>query len=47
MASDESRCITGHTVVADSGMLARRPRDAMKLWGTIRDNLEAVTEEPA
>jgi NAD(P)-dependent dehydrogenase (short-subunit alcohol dehydrogenase family) len=33
LASDDARCITGETVVADSGILARRPRDSMSEWG--------------
>jgi enoyl-[acyl-carrier-protein] reductase (NADH) len=32
LASDDARCITGETVVADSGILARRPRDSMAAW---------------
>lgn len=32
LASDDARCITGETVVVDSGLLARRPRDSMAAW---------------
>ena len=32
LASDEGRCITGQTIVVDSGTLAHRPRHAMKQW---------------
>ena len=32
LASDDARCITGETVVVDSGILARRPRDSMAAW---------------
>ena len=32
LASDEARCITGQTIVVDSGILARRPRDVLKDW---------------
>lgn len=33
--SDESRCITGQTIVVDSGIMARRPRDAMASWEAV------------
>jgi NAD(P)-dependent dehydrogenase (short-subunit alcohol dehydrogenase family) len=32
LLGDESRCITGQTIVADSGIMARRPRDSMVAW---------------
>ena len=32
LASDQARCITGQTLVADSGILVRRPRDVMAQW---------------
>jgi NAD(P)-dependent dehydrogenase (short-subunit alcohol dehydrogenase family) len=32
LASDEARCITGQTIVVDSGMMAQRPRMSMKVW---------------
>jgi NAD(P)-dependent dehydrogenase (short-subunit alcohol dehydrogenase family) len=32
LASDESRCITGQTIVVDSGTTAHRPRHAMMSW---------------
>jgi len=32
LASDEAHCITGQTIVVDSGTLAHRPRHAMKQW---------------
>jgi NAD(P)-dependent dehydrogenase (short-subunit alcohol dehydrogenase family) len=32
LAGEESRCITGQTVVADSGIMSRRPRDILKGW---------------
>lgn len=36
LASEESRCVTGHTIAVDSGILATRPRDAMKRWDALR-----------
>jgi NAD(P)-dependent dehydrogenase (short-subunit alcohol dehydrogenase family) len=33
LLSDDARCLTGETVVVDSGILARRPRDSMAAWG--------------
>jgi enoyl-[acyl-carrier-protein] reductase (NADH) len=32
LASDEARCITGQTIVVDSGTTAHRPRHAMQRW---------------
>ncbi|WP_219462804.1 SDR family NAD(P)-dependent oxidoreductase [Nonomuraea rhizosphaerae] len=32
LASDEARCITGQTVVIDSGTLAHRPEHALRQW---------------
>ena len=32
LASDESRCVTGQTIVADSGLIVRRPRDVIARW---------------
>ena len=32
LLGDESRCVTGHTLVVDSGMMARRPQDSMVAW---------------
>lgn len=32
LASEDAKCITGETVVVDSGILARRPRDSMAAW---------------
>ena len=32
LASDESRCITGQTIVIDSGTLAHRPEHALRQW---------------
>jgi NAD(P)-dependent dehydrogenase (short-subunit alcohol dehydrogenase family) len=32
LLGDESRCITGQTIVVDSGIMARRPRDSMVSW---------------
>jgi NAD(P)-dependent dehydrogenase (short-subunit alcohol dehydrogenase family) len=32
LASDEARCITGQTIVVDSGTTAHRPRHAMRAW---------------
>jgi NAD(P)-dependent dehydrogenase (short-subunit alcohol dehydrogenase family) len=32
LMGDESRCITGQTIVVDSGIMARRPRDSMASW---------------
>ncbi|MFC4014896.1 SDR family NAD(P)-dependent oxidoreductase [Nonomuraea purpurea] len=32
LASDEARCITGQTVVIDSGTLAHRPQHAVQQW---------------
>jgi NAD(P)-dependent dehydrogenase (short-subunit alcohol dehydrogenase family) len=32
LASDEARCITGQTIVVDSGTTAHRPRHAMQKW---------------
>jgi NAD(P)-dependent dehydrogenase (short-subunit alcohol dehydrogenase family) len=32
LLGEESRCITGQTVVVDSGMMARRPQDSMITW---------------
>lgn len=29
---DDSRCVTGQTIVADSGLVVRRPRDTMRVW---------------
>jgi NAD(P)-dependent dehydrogenase (short-subunit alcohol dehydrogenase family) len=36
LASDEARCITGQTLVVDSGTLAHRPQHAMKQWDSLR-----------
>lgn len=36
LASDEARCITGQTIVIDSGTLAHRPEHAVKSWRTTR-----------
>jgi NAD(P)-dependent dehydrogenase (short-subunit alcohol dehydrogenase family) len=33
LASDEARCITGQTIVVDSGTTAHRPHHAMMAWG--------------
>jgi NAD(P)-dependent dehydrogenase (short-subunit alcohol dehydrogenase family) len=33
LASDEARCITGQTIVVDSGTTAHRPHHAMVAWG--------------
>lgn len=32
LASDEARCVTGHTIVVDSGLMVRRPRDVIARW---------------
>lgn len=32
LSSEQARAITGHTIVADSGTLSRRPRDVMAAW---------------
>jgi len=32
LASDEARCITGQTIVVDSGTTAHRPMHAMRAW---------------
>ncbi|MGW0803222.1 SDR family NAD(P)-dependent oxidoreductase [Nonomuraea sp. NPDC002799] len=32
LASDEARCVTGQTVVIDSGTLAHRPQHAVQQW---------------
>jgi len=32
LGTDEARCITGQTLVIDSGLLARRPRDMIARW---------------
>jgi NAD(P)-dependent dehydrogenase (short-subunit alcohol dehydrogenase family) len=32
LSSSEARCITGQTIVIDSGILARRPRDILAGW---------------
>jgi NAD(P)-dependent dehydrogenase (short-subunit alcohol dehydrogenase family) len=32
LASDESRCVTGQTLVIDSGTLAHRPQHAVQRW---------------
>ena len=32
LASDDSRCITGQTIVVDGGTTAHRPRHAMQAW---------------
>ena len=37
LASDEARCITGQTIVVDSGTTAHRPRHAMKKWEDLLD----------
>jgi NAD(P)-dependent dehydrogenase (short-subunit alcohol dehydrogenase family) len=36
LASDEARCITGQTIVVDSGTTAHRPQHAMKQWDALR-----------
>jgi len=36
LCSDEARCITGHTLVVDSGIMARRPRDILADWDDAR-----------
>lgn len=36
LASDEARCITGQTIVVDSGTTAHRPQHAMKQWDSLR-----------
>jgi NAD(P)-dependent dehydrogenase (short-subunit alcohol dehydrogenase family) len=33
LCSEEARGITGQTIVVDSGILSRRPRDVMAAWG--------------
>jgi NAD(P)-dependent dehydrogenase (short-subunit alcohol dehydrogenase family) len=35
LMSDESRCITGQTIVVDSGIMVRRPRDTMAEWEAV------------
>src|SRR3954447_27029188 len=35
LASDNSRCVTGQTIVVDSGTVVRRPRDIMKAWEAV------------
>ena len=35
LASDDARCITGQTVVVDSGTTAHRPMHAMKAWEAV------------
>jgi NAD(P)-dependent dehydrogenase (short-subunit alcohol dehydrogenase family) len=32
LLGDESRCVTGQTIVVDSGLMARRPQDSMVAW---------------
>jgi NAD(P)-dependent dehydrogenase (short-subunit alcohol dehydrogenase family) len=36
LASDDSRCITGQTIVVDGGTTAHRPRHAMQAWERMR-----------
>lgn len=36
LASDEARCITGQTIVVDSGTTTHRPRHAMLQWDATR-----------
>lgn len=36
LASDESRCVTGQTLVIDSGTLAHRPQHAIQRWRDAR-----------
>jgi NAD(P)-dependent dehydrogenase (short-subunit alcohol dehydrogenase family) len=43
LASDEARCITGQTIVVDSGTTAHRPRHAMMAWERA---LEALRDRP-
>jgi NAD(P)-dependent dehydrogenase (short-subunit alcohol dehydrogenase family) len=35
LLGDESRCITGQTIVVDSGIMVRRPRDTMASWEAV------------
>ncbi len=37
LGTDEARCITGQTIVIDSGLLARRPRDIIASWERATD----------
>lgn len=37
LGTDEARCITGQTIVIDSGLLARRPRDIIARWERAKD----------
>jgi NAD(P)-dependent dehydrogenase (short-subunit alcohol dehydrogenase family) len=39
LASDDARCITGQTIVVDSGTTAHRPRHAMMAWERALDRL--------
>jgi NAD(P)-dependent dehydrogenase (short-subunit alcohol dehydrogenase family) len=39
LASDEARCITGQTIVVDSGTTAHRPQHAMRQWDALRADL--------
>lgn len=39
LGTDEARCITGQTIVIDSGLLARRPRDIIARWERAQDEL--------
>ncbi|HEY2301629.1 MAG TPA: SDR family oxidoreductase [Acidimicrobiales bacterium] len=32
LAGDESRCVTGQTIVVDSGIMVRRPLDTLRAW---------------
>jgi NAD(P)-dependent dehydrogenase (short-subunit alcohol dehydrogenase family) len=42
LASEEARCITGQTIVVDSGTTAHRPRHAMKAWERSLEQLGGV-----
>lgn len=37
LGTDEARCISGQTIVIDSGLLARRPRDIIAGWERAKD----------
>jgi NAD(P)-dependent dehydrogenase (short-subunit alcohol dehydrogenase family) len=42
LASDEARCITGQTIVVDSGTTTHRPRHAMRAWERSLAELDAA-----
>jgi NAD(P)-dependent dehydrogenase (short-subunit alcohol dehydrogenase family) len=46
LASDEARCITGQTIVVDSGTTAHRPRHAMQRWEDLLSELPPPSERP-